>query len=533
MKQYIKDAFSFALDNIIEFGDTDIFPFPIEKKIFFDNKSDTLSLLEDMYSNFDNYLVNVPPLFTNMLASSGYTGFRWATEIDPIWNAFFLGLVLSIADEIENARIPKDKDYVFSYRIKLDDKEKSLFDKDYGWRKFQEVSLELAKSNQYNYVLVCDISNFYQSVYHHRIENSLAKLNVSDKDIEKHIMDILQHFSLNKSYGLPIGGQASRILAELLLNRTDKLLRSKEIRFCRFVDDYHIFAKTEEELYSSLLYLSKIMVENEGLALQKSKTRIITVDEFIQTSVLNMPDSTQTNNVFSISLKYDPYALTAVEDYERLKEEIEKLDILTLLSQELSKTRVHTSLMKKMIGTLKYLDSPKLENAVSVLLDNIDVLAPVFPNLMILFENVYDNLSKGTKQLIMNKIHELIQSSSYIMKIELNIAYAIRLLAKDYDDENEIVLLKILDQTESELIKRDIILIMAKWNATHWISDVKNRYTSLSAFEKRSFIIASYKLGDEGRHWREHTKGQFSNIDKLYRDWMAKKTGINGWELSL
>ena len=35
------------------------------------------------------------------LAPVGYTGFRWAMQIDPIWNAAYLSWVLSIADQIE------------------------------------------------------------------------------------------------------------------------------------------------------------------------------------------------------------------------------------------------------------------------------------------------------------------------------------------------------------------------------------------------------------------------------------------------
>ncbi|MDQ7096848.1 RNA-directed DNA polymerase [Desulfosporosinus sp. PR] len=529
----MKKYFEFALDNIVKFGDTDIFPFPIENHLFYDKRTEAVDLLLEMYANFGTYINDVSPMFDNMLAAAGYTGFRWATQIDPIWNAYYLGLVLSISEEIEETRIPKEKNNVFSYRIKFDDNEKTIYDTEYGWRKFQEHSLELAKSSDYKYVLLCDISNFYQNVYHHRLENSLAKLNVPEKNIEKNIMDFLQKFSNTKSYGLPIGGQASRILAELLLNRTDKLLRTKEIQFCRFVDDYHIFAKTEQELYSDLLYLSKKLIENEGLSLQKSKTRIITTEEFIQTSIINVEEGENTKNIFAISLKYDPYALTAQEDYEKLKEEIEKLDILTVLSQELNKTRVHTNLMKKVINSLKYLETLKIENAVNALLNNIDILFPVLPNLMILFDNVFEKLTQETQNKMQELIRELINKSSYLMKIELNITYALRILSKMYSDENEITILKVFDSTESELIRRDIILIMAKWNATHWISDMKNRYSSMTAWEKRSFILASYKLGDEGKHWRDHTRFQFNKFDLLYRDWISSRVQIPGWEFPI
>lgn len=533
MNTDLSNAFELAVDNIVKFGDTDVFPFPIETRMLFDRRTDAIELVKDIHKKFEHYINNASPQFENMLVPSGYTGFRWATQIDPIWHAYLLGLVISLSDKIENARLAKDKDYVFSYRIQLDAIDKTLFDTNYGWRKFHENSLALAAKSEYGYVLICDISNFYQSVYHHRIENALSKLNNPAKDIEKNIMEVLQRFSNMKSYGLPIGGQASRILAELVLNRTDRLLYSREIRFCRFVDDYHIFAKTEEELYSSLLYLSKIMIENEGFSLQKSKTRIVSTDEFIQTSPIKGDEVEGSKNIFAVSLKYDPYSLSADEDYERLKKEIADLDILTTLSQELNKSRIHTSLMKKIIRTLQYLEAPALENAVQVLIDNIEMLAPVFPNLMILIDGVFTKLSNVMQLNVLDILHDLINSSSYVLKIDLNVAYVLRVLSKVYSEDNEIIILKLFARTDSPLIKRDIILIMAKWNATHWISDLKNRYASLTSWEKRSFIIASYKLGDEGNHWRSHFKDQFSKIDYLYRDWMAEKSQLQSWELPI
>lgn len=232
-------------------------------------------------------------------------------------------------------------------------------------------------------------------------------------------------------------------------------------------------------------------------------------------------------------MEYDPYSLTADEDYEKLKQEINELDILTVLSQELNKSRIHTALMKKIISSLRYSDNESLNNAIQVISSNIELLAPVFPNVMILFESIFDKLSRQYQIVLLNTIYELVKSSSYILKIDLNIAYAIRVISKIYSEDNEIVLMKLLKNTDSPLIRRDIIIIMAKWNATHWISNLKNRYSSLTTWEKRAFILASYKLGDEGSHWRSNFKEQFDEIDLFYRDWIAKKIQSPSWELPI
>jgi len=116
----MKDYFVRAIQNITKFGDTDIFPFPIENHVLFDKQKEAVDLLLDIDQNFADRLAQFPPTNTNALVPVSYTGFRWATQLDPIWNAYFLGLVLSISEEIEKARVPAKGKVSFSYRINPD-----------------------------------------------------------------------------------------------------------------------------------------------------------------------------------------------------------------------------------------------------------------------------------------------------------------------------------------------------------------------------------------------------------------------------
>ena len=173
-------------------------------------------------------------------------------------------------------------------------------------------------------MLVCDIADFYSRIYHHRIENALKWLKTKP-EIVKRIIDILQVFSGTVSYGLPVGGPASRLLAELALNSVDKLLRGEGIRFCRFVDDYRIFCASQEDAYQRLIFLSEKLF-NEGLSLQKNKTRILTSKEFLdETKLLIKADQIDEDNLtdedklLRLSIHFDPYSDTRVDDYENLK----------------------------------------------------------------------------------------------------------------------------------------------------------------------------------------------------------------------
>ena len=277
----MKQHFKFAVDNIAKFGDTDVFPYPIENHIFFDKPNEVVEILDAIHKDFDSSLLTIPPVYSNSLSVVGYSGFRPATQIDPIWNAYLLALVLSIGNEIEIARVPTARNTVFSYRFKPDETNRSIFDPEIGWQAYQKTCVEHARKHAY--VMACDISDFYPRIYHHRLENALKKASTNTECIRR-IMELLKRISEGASYGLPVGGPAARLLSELLLNRIDRLLIAEGVTFCRFVDDFHLFAASREEAYGQLVSFSELLLANEGLSLQKAKTKIMSREEFLSTS---------------------------------------------------------------------------------------------------------------------------------------------------------------------------------------------------------------------------------------------------------
>ena len=519
-------AIDAALDNVIGFGDTDVFPFPIEHHIFFDQKDAAKKLLLEIHRDFPKFLKEFPPINHSLLASAGYTGFRWVTQIDPVWNAYFLALVISIGDRIEAERIAVSDATIFSYRFHPDATTHALFEREIGWPEFHKQSIANAKTS--SHVVMCDISDFYSRIYHHRLENALDQLHVGN-DIPNRIMQLIQHFSNNTSYGLPVGGPAARLLSELLLNRTDRLLRSHGIKFCRFADDYHLFASSVEDAHRALLFLSEKLLRNEGLSLQKSKTRLLSAKEFISTSEFSdetehlAANTLEARRFITVSLRFDPYSPTAVDDYHTLRREVTKYDIVGMLQRELQKTRVHSALTKKLVSAVKYLELPFKENVALSLLDNLDVLAPVLPNVMILLKEIFDELGDRTQRAICASLRAVIVAGSFLMQIELNLSYVLRVLACKRESETEELLVQIYTQTTSSLIKRDIIAILARWRVAYWLSDLKGYFYGLGDWEKRAFIVASYVLGDEGKHWRTSVKERLTPIEELFRVWAQSK----------
>jgi hypothetical protein len=59
---------------------------------------------------------------------------------------------------------------------------------------------------------------------------------------------------------------------------------------------------------------------------------------------------------------------------------------------------------------------------------------------------------------------------------------------------------------------------MARWEAGFWLSDLRNRFRMLSPLERRAFILASYRLTDEGQHWRRSIKREFTPFEMIITD---------------
>ncbi|MBR6125599.1 RNA-directed DNA polymerase [Candidatus Saccharibacteria bacterium] len=533
------DFAKIAINNISRYGDTDIFPFPMENALFFDKAKEVENLIEDMENNFDTWMADDPVESIKTCVPVGYTGYRWATFIEPLWNCFLLYQVLKISEKLEMNRISVEKKCVFSYRLKIDEKSNKIFDSDQNWRAFCSRAVQIAETEKYHYVVRFDISDFYNRVYHHRLENALIRCEI-DNQVKSRIMKILQALSDNASYGLPVGGNAARILAEMLLDPLDKMLDAKGYVFCRYVDDYILFAESREDAFRKLNYCADFLLRNEGLGLQKSKTQVLTVSEFVsQTKNIMEDDGDKDSKVRSEFLKlhihFDPYSATAEEDYAALKENIKNFDILSLLKNEVRKSRIHHALGKQILHAVNILEGEKLDLAFSVIGANIENLYPIFPSVMQVAHKKIEEISSNVQKEFIGILFKLVENDSYILQTENNAAYAIRVFAKVNNEMSVKAIEKLYSRgTSTPLVKSNCIYAMINLGNGYWLSDKRTRFPSFSGWERRAFIASSYFLNDEGKHWREHIKRQFSPFEMLVKEWVSSKNPVqNKWRIPI
>ncbi len=245
-KLEFRQAAELAVQNIVKHGDTDIFPFPFENYAFFDKCSEIVDLVVEYDDHFEEYLARFSPLNVSSLTPVTYSGFRWATQIDPIWNAHFLACALALSKKMEDARAKKADNVVFSYRNQANFAAGDLFDRSYGWVQFMEHSVKL--STEFEFVVACDISEFYPRLGHHRIENALKQIageTSLDDDENKEVAEIADRlnkvFDFSKSVVLrpmfPGCGYVDSSEGDVIFGSTlfeiktvDRAVRSSDIR---------------------------------------------------------------------------------------------------------------------------------------------------------------------------------------------------------------------------------------------------------------------------------------------------------------
>lgn len=196
--------------------------------------------------------------------------YRQASLVDVVDLVRYTALVAKVGSIIEENRIPDDLNIVFSSRFRP---QSPFFGDGNGYDRFREASHRLSTSGEYSVKVISDISNFYDRLNLHRLEAALLDIGCDIGDVTS-IDHTLKLWAGQNSYGIPVGCDASRLLAEAMLISVDNRLLGNNIAFVRYVDDYRMFARSYAEAHSYLNVLINAL-EQEGLFINSEKTRVV------------------------------------------------------------------------------------------------------------------------------------------------------------------------------------------------------------------------------------------------------------------
>ena len=194
----------------------------------------------------------------------------------------------------------------------------------------------------------------------------------------------------------------------------------------------------------------------------------------------------QRQNLLNISIRFDPYSDTAVEDYETLKEAVREIDIIGILSREIGKTTVDQVVVKQAINALKALGPELQEQAIRILLDreNLLTLSPVFSTVMRAVRGVYTDLAEMGKDRVDAALVDLYEINSHLLAVDLNLSYYVQALCLRDSEDKAKILIEIFENTANHLLRRQIILVMAKWHRHSSLTDVKRHFKTYTERER-------------------------------------------------
>ena len=222
----------------------------------------------------------------NVLVPKKELSFRRACQMEPLDSVLFGALVYEIGNAIEARRRPPTEQSVFSYRFSPQ-ADGSMYGKGNPWKDFWSTSVARAGEGKF---VATYISDFYNQIYHHTLENQLDSSGVN-ADFKRALLNIFKLASANVSRGIPVGPHASHLLAEMSLIPLDDYLHLKGFTYSRFVDDIHIFCNSYESAQAAVYEVADFLDKSQKLSLNKQKTEVLTSEQFSQKASLMLVDN--------------------------------------------------------------------------------------------------------------------------------------------------------------------------------------------------------------------------------------------------
>lgn len=521
MNSVTLDHFKRAIEDIGAHGDNDMLPFDIDTVFLSDTKDKLAQIAFDFFERLEKdgaknakKTLNSIQIFTERLLSpTGASGFRISTKIQPFWNIYLNGLAIAIAERNEKNRSPNAHSYRYIGTGP------GLFDRDRSWRAYKEATLkDPALKGKGTVVIQTDISSFYEHIYHHRVENCIHDLFGKNSTISTQVDRLLSQLSSGRSFGLPVGGQCSRVLAELLMTSIDQLLTLSNVTWHRYVDDFTLIADSQAEAYKAISILSNALADY-GLSLNRSKTTILKgqhYENFVHSQLFT--DDDDASKLKKIDLHFDPYSDNAHSDYDELAETVEQLNVQTLLDLEIHKSQPDTFLINQISRTLK-LHNPALALQLCRTLLSPDNLHSFRGSWSTIIKGVIslraDEKYSGVYTSLDQLLDDIISHSKHLLIPEANCLHYLRALRLSRTDKRAAYVHTKLQENSSDTIKRSCLECIRNWKDRPSFNHARNKWSNLGPEVQRMLWLASFEFGDEGKHFRLQVKNAIPNLWSL------------------
>jgi hypothetical protein len=450
-----------------------------------------------------------------LLSPKGKSAFRVCHLLDPLDVTLFTGVMYEASEAISTRMDSIGQNVSFSYRLSPKE-DGQWFSGEFNYKSWLNHLLGIAQSDVKNsFVVKTDIADFYPRIYLHRIENALSNIDIS-RNHKQVIEQFIKAFNARDSFGIPVGSNASRLIAELILCDIDDAIMSEGINHTRFVDDIVFMAKDYSDAYRKLSAIAEVIYNCTGHTLSEKKTEIIEKNFFIDKLQKdeNDPLMRSANKAFESVIGVSSGRIEEA-DAEKILSQIKMSDLEKGLADELSKEIPSDARMRRLLQIFKYVRS---KEGLEIIKPNLSKLYPYVPMVVEIFLKVAkDNLESAVELG-----NDLIRFSgeTAVSDLPLVKSWMLEPFCK-IANINHLQELRNWMQTENHpVVKRQLILALGKARDQTYLRSNKKSLEEMSSIEKRAFLYAAKSLPeDEYKFWTRSIMGRATTVERIIMSW--------------
>lgn len=494
------------------FGDTDVFPHLPEIAFLNDRKAEIVKELSAL--DLDNF---EPAQAIETLAPKSRFGFRIVHQLQILDTVLFTAATIEIASDLEKLKADESGQGPFAYRFD-ESGGASLFRKERSFRDWLKWQSDLQTKHKFKSIIFTDIADFYQRIYLHRIENCLDSAT-SKKGVKKFIEKTIKAIRSKQSYGIPIGGSASRIIAEAVLADSDAALLGEGIQFTRYVDDFRMFLVEGQDTYQAISFLAEQLFLGEGLSLNGQKTRVMSGEAFKAYLAEELPEKLDKAEEKAFEALSQIIYFDEEPDQDAV-ESLKSLNLVEMLEEAFAKDPWDFGEIKAIFRALRIVKS---DDVAEFIFENFQDLLPFAKELLLYFDTVKPTIKSEVDALQKCVLDALggqsVKSvpSIHAWLLEFFVRSILKVDGKTIDE------MKI----SSPLSDRQLALIKGLNGDVNYFRKHKTKFDSLGEFTKSSFVLGATCLPkDEFSSWVEAVRPRLRRpLDDLYCKWAKTKSG--------
>jgi hypothetical protein len=491
----------FAREHIQKFYDSDFFPKPPEFEALWHQWDDVKKELSS--KNVAKLWVTSPRAMAIAKPKSGY---RVVHQLEPLDAIVYTALACQVAAAVEAARMPVDLHIACSYRFQIADG--SFFAGGSGWSNFTSKTEQLA--TQFSHILATDITDFYNQIYLHRLNNGIETAAEPLKPVADDIESFLSTLNDKSSQGVPVGPAASIVMAEAVLIDVDVFLRDQGIAHTRYVDDIRIFSDSPRTLHQVLERLTLYLYKNHRLTLSSEKTILMESKQYVQQHLHNTYAEEKIKLLETLHV-FNPYT-NEVEEVEVEvddEEEIQKAQLQIAIEKVLAYDHLDLGVARSVIRTAR---RHKVQSIAAHLLANFPFFTPAVNDVALYLNEVTDDALAAE---ILPLVEALVESPSLDNQL-------VRLWIEWYVASQNVLLASPKLHTfifGGSSIENQARAAMTTKNVA-WVRDHKAGVYDLGGRARRAVLNAARVLpSDEREHW---LKLFINNSPVILDRWVAR-----------